>query len=135
MGDVAQLAPWTRDTIATRLRASATAAAAQCVGGKTGTYCGMRWTTGEYDGTTGVGQQMSALEVVQANLFDTVAGPLTNSTGGTSKGNSTAGRGSSDGSALPDDSSIVTMADRVVAWIATGGLGVLVGGYLYLIVT
>jgi mannan endo-1,6-alpha-mannosidase len=95
----------------------------------------MRWTTGKYDGTTGVGQQMSALEVVQANLFDTVAGLLTNNTGGTSKGNSAAGRGPSDGTAVPDDSSIVTMADRVVAWVATGALGVLLGGYLYLAVT
>ncbi|KAH1512677.1 hypothetical protein KXX29_002543 [Aspergillus fumigatus] len=136
MGDVAQLAPWTRDTIATRLRASATAAAAQCVGGKTGTYCGgMRWTTGEYDGTTGVGQQLSALEVVQANLYNTVAGPLTTSTGGTSKRNSAVERGSSERIAVSDDSSIVTMADRVVAWVATGGLGVLLGGYLYLVVT
>ncbi|RHZ66766.1 glycoside hydrolase family 76 protein [Aspergillus thermomutatus] len=135
MGDVAQLAPWTRDTIVTRLRASATAAAAQCVGGKTGTYCGMRWTTGQYDGTTGVGQQMSALEVVQVNLFETVAGPLTNRTGGTSKGNSAAGTGSSDESVLPDDSSTVTMTDRIIAWIATAALGLLLGGYLYLIVT
>lgn len=95
----------------------------------------MRWTTGEFDGTTGVGQQLSALEVVQANLYNTVAGPLTNSTGGTSKRNSAVERGSSERIAVSDDSSIVTMADRVVAWVATGGLGVLLGGYLYLVVT
>ncbi|EAW12358.1 glycoside hydrolase family 76 protein [Aspergillus clavatus NRRL 1] len=137
MGDVAQLAPWTRDTIATRLLASATAAAAQCVGGETGTYCGMRWTTGEYDGTTGVGQQMSALEVVQATLFDTVAGPLTNRTGGTSRGNGATGteRGSSDQPAWLGELSVITRTDRVVANFATAVVGMLVGGYLYLVST
>lgn len=60
MGDIAKIAHFTHNTIIKHLRPSAEAAAAQCTGGDTGTYCGTKWTTGSYDGTMGVGQQMSA---------------------------------------------------------------------------
>ncbi|PYH88465.1 mannan endo-1,6-alpha-mannosidase [Aspergillus ellipticus CBS 707.79] len=119
MADTAKLAPFTFDTIMTRLRATAKAAAAQCVGGETGTYCGMQWTTGTYDGTTGVGQQMAALEVVQANLLEAVAGPLTHDTGGSSKGNGAAGTETSDSSRDPRHLRAITTKDRVGAVAAT----------------
>lgn len=83
-----KVAPWLDDQIQPYLIASAQAAAAQCSGGTDGVTCGTKWyDNGTWDGTYGVGQQMSALEVIQSNLIHEVAGPLTNSTGGTSTGN------------------------------------------------
>lgn len=83
-----KVAPWLYDDIQPYLAASAVAAAAQCDGGSDGVTCGTKWTTnGVWDGTYGVGQQMSALEVIQSNLIQRVQGPVSNSTGGTSSGN------------------------------------------------
>lgn len=118
MADIAKIAPFTYDTIIERLRASATAAAAQCSGGDTGTYCGTLWTTGSYDGSMGVGQQLSALEVVQVTLLDTIAGPITDDTGGSSKGDSSAG--TSDSAHIPHRLGPVTKKDRVGAGVVTG---------------
>lgn len=53
------LAPWTYDTIMPKLRASATAAAGQCTGGDNGRMCGRQWYTNVWDGSKGVGQQVS----------------------------------------------------------------------------
>jgi hypothetical protein len=50
------------------IQPSAKAAAAACTGGVNGTLCGSKWYTGAYDGITGVGQEMAALEVVHALL-------------------------------------------------------------------
>ncbi|OJJ79769.1 glycoside hydrolase family 76 protein [Aspergillus glaucus CBS 516.65] len=128
MGDIAKIAPFTHDTVVSRLRPSAKAAAAQCLGGDTGTYCGTSWTKGTYDGTMGVGQQMSALEVIQATLLDTVGGPLTDRTGGSSDGDSFAGTGRTSAE-LPGQWRPLTLKDRAGAWAATGGLGAVVIGY------
>jgi mannan endo-1,6-alpha-mannosidase len=114
-----KMAPFTYDTIMPLLQSSATAAAEQCSGGDTGRVCGLRWTMGStWDGTYGVGQQMSALEVIQSNLISKVAGPVTNSTGGTSQGNPAAGGGKADsstGQILPD----ATTGDKVGAGFLT----------------
>jgi len=93
MAATTKLAPWTESTIMTRLSASAKAAVATCSGGADGNQCGLQWTTGSFDGSMGVGEQMSVLEVIQSNLIGQVAGPVTNGTGGTSKGNPSAGSG------------------------------------------
>jgi mannan endo-1,6-alpha-mannosidase len=93
MAQTIKVAPWTRPTLYPLLQSSAQAAAKACSGGNAGTTCGMKWTTGTYDGDYGPGQQMSALEVIQANLLDAVAGPVSNLTGGTSTGNNLAGTG------------------------------------------
>lgn len=136
MADTTQLAPFTRDTIMTKLEASATAAAKQCVGGSTGTYCGMKWTTGTYDGTTGVGQQMSALETVQGLLMPQAQAPLTNSTGGTSKSNPDAGLGSSSNTYTPSEiAGRITTGDRVGAGIITVVLVLSVFGCAYVMVS
>ena len=111
----AVLAPFTAPTIQPMLANSAAAAAKQCNGGTSKTLCGTKWTAGgAWDGTTGVGQQMSALEVVQTNLafigLNSTGGgsnasgagsasggegggkgPLTQTTGGTSQGDPNAG--------------------------------------------
>jgi mannan endo-1,6-alpha-mannosidase len=95
MAATTKMAPFTYDTIMPKLKTSAVAAAQQCSGGSNGRTCGLKWTNGAtWDGTYGVGQQMSALEVVQSNLISQVKAPVTNITGGTSVGNPNAGSGS-----------------------------------------
>lgn len=50
------------------LRTSAKGAAAQCSGGEDGLTCGNDWSRSEWDGTSGLGQELSALNVILANL-------------------------------------------------------------------
>lgn len=69
MAKTAILAPFTKDKVTTLLTTSAIGAAKACSGGDDGTMCGSKWFTGSWDGTTGVGQQLSALEVTQALLM------------------------------------------------------------------
>ncbi|KAG7284193.1 hypothetical protein NEMBOFW57_010556 [Staphylotrichum longicolle] len=85
------LAPFLADLVLAALRSSAAGAAASCDPGD-GT-CGFRWTTGSYDGSTGTGQQMSALAALVSLLVthEGVAPPLTEATGGTSAGDPGAG--------------------------------------------
>ena len=92
MGYTAVVAPWTRDLIEPKLRASATAAAAQCTGGANQTSCNLYWAVKyDRDPSFGVGEQMAAVEVVQSLLYPTVAGPVTQKNGGTSPSSPDAG--------------------------------------------
>ena len=127
-------APFIYNLVMPKLRASAIAAAEQCSGGANGQMCGQKWTQGaQWDGTQGVGQQMSALEVIQANLIQQVQGPVTNSTGGTSKGNAGAGGGSSSTNPTLPTSPIET-ADRAGAGIITALLAIwVIGGIWWMI--
>ncbi len=126
-----QMAPYTFDTIHPLLTNDATAAAAACVGtpapaafkGHPGTACGFRWTTGGFDGSTGVGEQMNALSAVMYTLVSKVAAPVTADTGGTSKGNVGAKAHEEIGERP------ITLGDRVAAGFVTTaiGLGVVAG--------
>lgn len=85
-------APWLYDTVQPFLLATAQAAAKSCnPGGAAGATCGTKWTTGSYDGSTGVGQQMSALEALGSLLVQQSAPPVTEKSGGTSHGDNSAG--------------------------------------------
>jgi mannan endo-1,6-alpha-mannosidase len=96
MAATTKMAPYTYDAIMAKLGPSAQAAAQQCSGGDKGQTCGFKWTQNTtWDGSYGVGQQMAALEVIQSNLISKVSGPVTNTTGGTSKGDNNAGTSSS----------------------------------------
>jgi mannan endo-1,6-alpha-mannosidase len=64
MAATVALVPSLRGQILALLTPSAEAAALACSGGSDGTECGTKWYVGGYDGVTGVGQEMSALEVV-----------------------------------------------------------------------
>jgi len=117
MAATTKVAPWTHDLIMPKLKASAQAAAKQCSGGTDGKTCGLKWTTnGVWDGSYGVGEQMSALEVIQSLLIENVSGPLTNQTGGTSKGNPSAG---SHSETSPLTFSSITTGDKVGAGFLT----------------
>lgn len=117
MAATTKVAPWTADQILPLLASSAQAAAQSCSGGNTGNVCGTKWTQAGWDGTYGVGQQMSALEVIQSNLIKKVSGPVSNSTGGTSKGNPAAGGGTSPPAVKAPNA--ITTKDKAGAGILT----------------
>jgi len=80
----------------------------------------MKWTlNGTWDGTTGVGQQLDALETIQNNLVQVVAAPVTHNTGGTSQGNPGAGTGG--------DQSIIASTEHVftITTASRAGAGIL----------
>ncbi|KAG5997640.1 hypothetical protein E4U52_003519 [Claviceps spartinae] len=117
---VAQLAPHTKETISNTLRVSAQAAIRQCTGGSSGRECGFYWNYGKFvdpakDKTTGAGEYMDVLAAVLSLLTENSDLPLTNSTGGTSKGSPNAG-GKDNGEKTKKP---ITMADRVGAGIIT----------------
>lgn len=113
-----KMAPYTHNIIMPYLSASGTAAVKQCTGGTNGRACGLSWSSGKFDGTMGVGQQMAAMSAVFVNLMDLVhvAAPFTNLTGGTSVGNPNAGSGTSDNLEVVTPA---TSGDRAGAGIVT----------------
>jgi len=111
-----KVAPFVQSWVMPRLQASAQAAVSTCTAGFDGNQCGLVWTKQANDGLLGVGEQLAALEVVQSNLIMDVVGPVSNSTGGTSKGNPGAGGNSGT---TPITFSDVTNADRAGAGILT----------------
>ncbi|KAH7145592.1 glycoside hydrolase [Dactylonectria estremocensis] len=117
---VTQVAPHTKDIILPVLETSAKAAVAQCTGGESGRVCGFYWSSGEFvdpavDETSGAGEAMSVLAAVSSLLIGDVAPPVTNETGGISKGDPNAGKNSHDVPELPP----ITTADRAGAGIIT----------------
>jgi mannan endo-1,6-alpha-mannosidase len=109
----AQLVPELYERIFVYLRKSASGAAGQCIGGALGRHCGREWNSTIWDGTSGVGEQMSALAAIQAMMMDTTSlpAPVRATTGGTSQGDPSAGTGSgstvgNDG--MPDVTDIIT---------------------------
>ncbi|OAQ64636.1 cell wall glycosyl hydrolase Dfg5 [Pochonia chlamydosporia 170] len=120
-----KLAPYTYDTIKPLLQKAATAAASVCIGtaappkfnGLPGTACGFGWTTpGKFDGIVAVGSHMNALDAVMYNLVQKAAPPVTQKSGGTSKGNPAAGSG---GTKDPTALEPLTGADKAGAGILT----------------
>ncbi|KAF2754753.1 glycoside hydrolase family 76 protein [Pseudovirgaria hyperparasitica] len=77
MAKTSVLAPFTKNAVSKLLQASAKAAARSCSGGSDGVTCGTKWYTDAWDGAYGVGQQLAALEVVQALLIGSAAVPRT----------------------------------------------------------
>ncbi|KAF1941945.1 mannan endo-1,6-alpha-mannosidase DCW1 precursor [Clathrospora elynae] len=129
MGYTAIVAPFTRAEIDPLLKASAQAAAKQCNAGVNQTSCGLRWIdNGVNDGSVGVGEQMAAMEVVQALLYPTVSGPATEKAGGISASNPNAG---ADAPNTPIVFNTVTTGDKAGASILTliVLVGILVGAW------
>ncbi|QUC21769.1 uncharacterized protein UV8b_06012 [Ustilaginoidea virens] len=128
---VTQIAPYTKDNIMPILKSSAQAAVKQCTGGTSGHQCGFYWGLGRFvdpsvDRTTGAGEEMDVLAAVSSLLIEDVTAPVTNSTGGTSKGNPNAG-GKDDVFLTPKS---VTLADKVGAGIVTA-VWLIAGGALF----
>jgi mannan endo-1,6-alpha-mannosidase len=119
MSATTQMAPWTYDIIAPLLLSSAKAATAQCTGAPTGNVCGLKWyNNGTWDGTAGVGQQMAALEVVLGTMVGHATPAVTNTTGGNSASNPSAGY---NASSLPPGEVVTpaSKADRAGGWFLT----------------
>ncbi|QSZ36080.1 hypothetical protein DSL72_007204 [Monilinia vaccinii-corymbosi] len=116
------LAPFTSKTLFPILQNSAKAAGAQCSGPNGA--CGFSWAKGSYDGNTGIGQQMSALGGIQSAMVAVPGAdnsgivPVTNTTGGTSVGDSNAGSGKT-GTMSMDQDIVITNGDRAGAGFAT----------------
>ncbi|KAF7556752.1 hypothetical protein G7046_g6222 [Stylonectria norvegica] len=128
-----QWAPHTYEVVMPWLRASAVAAAKQCTGGDNGRLCGLVWNKDKYDGTTGVGQQMAAMEVTLSCMVADRGAPLTKDSGGTSKGDP-GGGGQDIGRTEPDrHERKITSGDKAGAAILTIlVLGGLIAGIIWL---
>lgn len=69
MAQSAIVAPYIAAPVQHYLNVSANAAAQSCSGGNDSQTCGQKWYVQGFDGSSGVGQQLSALETVQALLL------------------------------------------------------------------
>lgn len=128
----AQLVPARYETIMPYLRASAAGAAGQC---QSSGLCGREWNTTVYDNTDGVGEQMSALSVVQTMMLDVadLKPPYTTDTGGTSKSDPSAG--SEGGDVGPSNSEGLShAATREITTGDRAGAGVLTAVVLLFII-
>jgi mannan endo-1,6-alpha-mannosidase len=135
MAAATQVAPFLTDQVLKALKTSAVAAAQQCSGGSSGRACGFQWTKGAtWDGTTGVGQQMDALEVIISTQIGHVNAPVTNATGGTSVGNPNAGSSSASTVQQLETSQTITTGDKVGAGILTTVIiALMVGGLAWMV--
>lgn len=133
MAGTTQLAPYTAATLLPLLASSATAAMKTCTAGPSGTQCGLTWSGGQNDGLIGVGESMSALEIVQSNLVPLAPGWVSAVAGtGTSQGNANAGVGSVTGVESLNKIT-VTSGDRVGAGFLTFTvLGGVIGGSIWM---
>ncbi|KAI2465858.1 glycoside hydrolase family 76 protein [Annulohypoxylon bovei var. microspora] len=93
-----EMAPYTSAKILPILKSSAKSAVAQCTGGDNGRLCGFHWSTGKFDGKTGVPQQMDVLSALASIL------PAGSSVAGNNSSTNSSGSGSSSGSASSQNS-------------------------------
>jgi mannan endo-1,6-alpha-mannosidase len=77
LGSTSILAPFTAGRVGVLLRSSAVGAAAACTAGPAGNICGSKWYIKGNDGTSGLGQQLSAVEVIYALLVNQTDAPMT----------------------------------------------------------
>ncbi|KAL1838470.1 hypothetical protein VTJ49DRAFT_2638 [Mycothermus thermophilus] len=116
MATATQVAPFIAPKVMPVLRSSTEAAIATCTGEENGRTCGFRWSWRKYDGSKGAGQQMNVLGAVSSLLVEYVPGPVTNTTGGTSKGDPNAGSKSDN---FRRDPRPITPGDKAGAGIVT----------------
>jgi mannan endo-1,6-alpha-mannosidase len=74
LGKAMTVAPYTRSAVQPLLTSSAQGAARSCSGPSDGVTCGQKWYEEGFDGSYGIGQELSALEVTQALLVDQAPG-------------------------------------------------------------
>ncbi len=94
------------------LQVSAKAAAASCTRGPSGTLCGSSWYAGGND-TTGLGQELSALQILLANIPSKTGSGSSNSSdtsGNSTDGNASASTGSATGLAVPGVALVAALA-------------------------
>ncbi|KAG9255669.1 glycoside hydrolase family 76 protein [Emericellopsis atlantica] len=106
------VAPFLRDKVLPVLKTSAEASIKVCTGGDNGRQCGFSWAAGQFDGIMGVGPQMNTLGAVSSLLITETHGTVSKTTGGSSKGDPTAG-------GEDTTTTKITTADRAGAGILT----------------
>ncbi|KAG5948652.1 hypothetical protein E4U53_006215 [Claviceps sorghi] len=125
LASTTQLAPYTYQAVKPILETAATKAVSVCIGspaaaaykGPPGTACGFSWIPGgTFDGIVAVGSMMNALDAVMYNLIAKAKPPVTAVSGGTSKGDPSAGSG---GTEDPTKVKPLTTADKVGAGAVT----------------
>jgi Glycosyl hydrolase family 76 len=124
------MAPYTAPQIFPLLATSAVAAGTTCSGQGAGLTCSLQWTLGHYDGRArGVGELLSLLNVINANLVQFVDPPVTHNTGGTSQGNPNAG---TTGNPIIGTVPPATTADKAIAGVLTGTCAIILcfGGWM-----
>ncbi|KAJ5533614.1 mannan endo-1-6-alpha-mannosidase [Penicillium frequentans] len=128
LAQTALLIPSLYDEILSKLQASGQGAANSCTGNSNST-CGVRWTTGTWDGLQGMEQQISASNAFSVQMLPWINGteygpPVTSKTGGNSSSNVNAGENEDAGSG--QTTKPVTTGDKAGAGILTiifvGGL-------------
>lgn len=115
---IALIVPSTYDLIMPKLQSSAVAAAKSCTGNNNNT-CGVQWYKSQWDGWTGMEEQISVSQVFSANLLPFVQGkavaPVTSRTGGNSTSNPNAGLENGN----EDSPKPITAGDKAGASILT----------------
>lgn len=96
------VAPFTKATIDKYVQASAKGAATAC----NGNTCGTKWYVGGYDSNTGIGQQLSAMEAIQALLVNKA---------GSYQGSSSSSSAAPSSSVVPDSSSVPAVISSIVS--------------------
>src|ERR1700760_1092473 len=111
-----QMAPYTAGQITPWLQTSAMAASKACTQTAQGLACGRNWYENKDDGQRDIGNQMTALSIVQSNLI-AQAKALVDIKSGDSKSNPGAG---DKPFVLPRIyTRKITIADKVGAWLVT----------------
>lgn len=82
LGEIYQLAPQYSERVLALIDSSAAGAAASCSGGSDGKTCGINWGINGWDGLYGLGEQISALEIIQNSLIPQVPPPCEEDTCG-----------------------------------------------------
>lgn len=121
----------TQEVLGPLIEQSAKGAAASCSGGADGITCGMNWASGNWDGIYGLGEQTSALEVMNALIVEE---PLKRSADPevADKIDYNAGLNSHD--TVNQNEITVTGKDRAGAGVLTAVvLGILLGGGAWMI--
>ena len=119
--------PGEDNKILPKLKASAKAAAQQCSGGSDGKTCGQRWYQPNWDGSSGLEQQISALSVITSSLVHGFnsggsggGAPKSSNSGGTSQSDPNAGTGGgSNSNSHGPQLKKITAGDRAGASILT----------------
>ena len=116
LATTALLIPSTYDRIFPKIQSSASSAAKTCTG-HGNSSCGVRWY-GNWDGWSGMEEQISATNIFSLSLLDHVRSvPVTASTGGNSTSDPNAGKGDPDAS--QHKLKPITAGDRAGAGILT----------------
>ncbi|RAH86864.1 glycoside hydrolase [Aspergillus japonicus CBS 114.51] len=127
------VAPYISSKVSSRLQASAVGAAKQCTGGNNQTLYGRRWYSGEWDGTGGREEQLSATSIFFSNLAGfteksvATAAAAANQTTGSNGTNGTSANGTSVPVAL---NGAGNLSQGQVGVVTAGVLGGLVSTFV-----